>query len=40
MDTYPTDYVDGCVLLRLDYLRSTPHILASLAVRETNPFRI
>ena len=40
LDKYPIVYFHGRVLWRLADLRSTPHILTSLAARETNPARI
>ena len=40
LDKYPVIYFHERVLWRLADLPSTPHILASLAARETNPVRI
>ena len=40
LDKYPIAYFHGRVLWRLADLWRTPHILASLAARETNPMII
>ena len=40
LDKYPVVHFHGRVLWRLADLPSTPHILVSLAARETNPIGI
>ena len=40
LDKYPIVYFHGRVLWPSTDLRSTPHMLTSLAARETNPVRI